>query len=358
MKAARYYDRGDIRIEDIEPQALEPGTVRIDVAWTGICGTDLHEYLEGPIFVPAHGHPHPISGEDAPVTLGHEFSGVVSEIGEGVADLAVGDHVVVEPYIIRDDVNTGPESNDYHLSPDMNFIGLAGRGGGLSENIVVKRRWVHKVDPSVALDEAALIEPLSVAYHAVKRSGVVAGQTAVVGGAGPIGLLTAAVLHAIGVRVIVSELSPLRRQKALDSGVADVALNPAEVDVVEEVKKLTDGKGAHVAFEATSVQVVFDTLMDAVRPTGVIVVISIWGKPATFDMHKLVMKEIDVRGTIGYVNSHPDTIALVESGKIDLKPFITGRIGLEDLVDKGFDTLINHNETAVKILVSPTGKGL
>ncbi|MGJ0203494.1 2,3-butanediol dehydrogenase [Leucobacter sp. gxy201] len=358
MKAARYYDRGDIRIEDIEPQALEPGTVRIDVAWTGICGTDLHEYLEGPIFVPAHGHPHPISGEDAPVTLGHEFSGVVSEIGEGVADLAVGDHVVVEPYIIRDDVNTGPESNDYHLSPDMNFIGLAGRGGGLSENIVVKRRWVHKVDPSVALDEAALIEPLSVAYHAVKRSGVVAGQTAVVGGAGPIGLLTAAVLHAIGVRVIVSELSPLRRQKALDSGVADVALNPAEVDVVEEVKKLTDGKGAHVAFEATSVQVVFDTLMDAVRPTGVIVVISIWGKPATFDMHKLVMKEIDVRGTIGYVNSHPDTIALVESGKIDLKPFITDRIGLEDLVDKGFDTLINHNETAVKILVSPTGKGL
>ena len=358
MKAARYYDRGDIRIEDIAQQELEAGTVRVDVAWTGICGTDLHEYLDGPIFVPAHGHPHPISGEDAPITLGHEFSGVVSELGEGVTDLAVGDHVVIEPYIIRDSVDTGPESNDYHLSPDMNFIGLAGRGGGLSENIVVKRRWVHKIDQSVPLDEAALIEPLSVAYHAVKRSGVAAGQTAVVGGAGPIGQLTAAVLHALGVKVIISELSPLRRQKALDAGVADVALNPAEVDVVAEVKKLTDGKGADVAFECTSVQVVFDTLMDAVRPTGVIVVVSIWGKPATFDMHKLVMRELDVRGTIGYVNSHPDTIALVESGKIDLKPFITGKIALEDLVDKGFDTLINHNETAVKILVSPSGKGL
>ncbi|MDA3147281.1 2,3-butanediol dehydrogenase [Leucobacter sp. UCMA 4100] len=358
MKAARYYGREDIRIEDIEPQPLEAGTVRIDVAWTGICGTDLHEYLDGPIFVPEHGHPHPISGESAPVTLGHEFSGVISEVGEGVSDLAVGDHVVVEPYIIRDDVNTGPDSNDYHLSDDMNFIGLGGRGGGLAENIVVKQRWVHKIDSSVALDEAALIEPLSVAYHAVKRSGVTAGQTALVGGAGPIGLLTAAVLNALGVKVIVSELSSLRRQKALDAGVADIALNPAEVDVVAEVKKLTDGKGADVAFEATSVQVVFDTLMDAVRPTGVIVVISIWGKPATFDMHKLVMKEIDVRGTIGYVNSHPDTIALVESGKIDLKPFITGKIALEDLVDEGFNTLINHNETAVKILVSPTGKGL
>lgn len=358
MKAARYYGREDIRIEDIEQQPIEPGTVRIDVAWTGICGTDLHEYLDGPIFVPEHGHPHPISGEDAPVTLGHEFSGVVSEIGEGVTDLAIGDHVVVEPYIIGDDVNTGPESMDYHLSPNMNFIGLAGRGGGLAENIVVKRRWVHKIDSALPLDEAALIEPLSVAYHAVQRSGVQAGQTAVIGGAGPIGLLTAAVLHAIGVKVIISELSPLRRQKALDAGVADVALNPAEVDVVEEVKKLTDGKGAHVAFEATSVQVVFDTLMDAVRPTGVIVVVSIWGKPATFDMHKLVMREIDVRGTIGYVNSHPATIKLVESGKIDLKPFITGKIGLEGLVDEGFKTLIERNETAVKIIVSPSGKGL
>lgn len=362
MKAARYYGNHDIRIEDIDPQPLEPGTVRIDVAWCGICGTDLHEYLDGPIFCPTCDTPHPISGETAPVTLGHEFSGVISEVGEGIDDLAVGDHVVVEPYIIRDDVDTSSDNDAYHLSPDMNFIGLAGRGGGLSENIVVRRRWVHRIDNSIPLDEAALIEPLSVGYHAVKRSGITeetaAGRTALVGGAGPIGLLTAAVLTAMGVRVIISELSPLRRQKALDSGVVAVALNPAEVDVAAEVRRLTDGVGADVAFECTSVQVVLDTLMDAVRPTGVIVVVSIWGHRSNFDMHTLVMKEIDVRGTIGYVNSHPDTIRLVESGKIDLKPFITGKIGLDGLVDEGFDTLINHNETAVKILVSPSGEGL
>lgn len=358
LKAARYYDNHDIRIEDIPEQKLEPGTVRIDVAWCGICGTDLHEYLDGPIFCPPKGHPHPISGEESPVTLGHEFSGVISEVGEGVDDLKVGDHVVVEPYIVGDDVYTGPESKDYHLSKDMNFIGLAGRGGGLSENIVVRRRWVHKIDSKLPLDEAALIEPLSVAYHAVERSGAKEGQTALVGGAGPIGLLTATVLHALGLKVYISELSPLRRQKALDAGVVDEAFNPAEVDVVKEVRKRTDGKGADVAFECTSVQVVFDTLMDAVRPTGVIVVVSIWGRKAQFDMHKLVMKELDVRGTIGYVNTHPKTIALVESGKVDLKPFITKKIALEHLVDEGFDTLINHNETAVKILVSPSGKGL
>ncbi|UPO76896.1 2,3-butanediol dehydrogenase [Arthrobacter sp. Helios] len=358
MKAARYYDRGDIRIDDLPEPEVAPGTVGIDVAWCGICGTDLHEYLEGPIFAPAHGQSHPISGESLPVTLGHEFSGVVYAVGEGVDDLQVGQHVVVEPYIIRDDVDTGPDSRDYHLSPDMNFIGLAGRGGGLGEKVVVQRRWVHPIDPSVPLDQAALIEPLSVGYHAVERSGAKAGDFALVGGAGPIGLLTAAVLKAQGVTVAMSELSPLRRQKAVESGVADHALDPSEVNVVEEVHRLTDGKGADIAFECTSVQVVLDTLMDALRPTGVLVVVSIWGKRADFDMHKLVMKEIDMRGTIAYVNSHPATIKLVESGKIDLSPFITGRIGLDGLVDEGFDTLINRNETAVKILVSPSGRGL
>ena len=178
------------------------------------------------------------------------------------------------------------------------------------------------------------------------------------GGAGPIGLLTAAVLKALGVTVVMSELSTLRREKAVEAGVADYALDPRETDVAEEVRKLTNGKGADVAFECTSVQVVLDTLMDALRPTGVLVVVSIWGKRADFDMHKLVMKEIDLRGTIAYVNSHPATIALVESGKIDLKPFITGKIGLEGLVEEGFDTLINRTETAVKILVSPSGEGL
>ncbi|GAA3670851.1 2,3-butanediol dehydrogenase [Arthrobacter ginkgonis] len=358
MKAARYYGQRDIRIDDLPEPQVGPGTVGIEVAWCGICGTDLHEYLEGPIFCPTHDTPHPISGETSPITLGHEFSGVVYAVGEGVADIAVGQHVVVEPYIIRDEVDTGPHSTDYHLSRDMNFIGLAGRGGGLGEKIAVQRRWVHPIADSVPLDQAALIEPLSVGYHAVQRSGAKAGDVAVVGGAGPIGLLTSAVLKALGVTVVISEVSDLRRRKATESGVADHALDPRTADVAAEVRRLTGGRGADVAFECTSVQVVLDTLMDALRPTGVLVVVSIWGKRAEFDMHKLVMKEIDLRGTIAYVNSHPATIELVESGKIDLEPFITGRIGLDGLVDEGFDTLINHNDSAVKILVSPSGKGL
>jgi len=356
VKAARYFDRGDIRIENVDEPVLDAGSVGIDVAWCGICGTDLHEYLEGPIFVPPTGHPHPTSGESAPITLGHEMSGTVYAVGEDVTDLKVGDNVVVEPYIIDPKESTEPGSN-YHITPGMGFIGLSGRGGGLGEKISVERRWVHPIG-DIALDEAALIEPLAVGYHAFVRSDAKSGDIALIGGAGPIGLLTAAVLKANGLTVIMSEPSEIRRQKALDTGVADHGLNPAEVDVVEEVKRLSGGSGADVAFECSSVQVVLDTLFDAIRPGGVIVVVAIWGRPAKLELQKLVLKEVDLRGTIAYMGNHPDVIKLVQSGKVDLKPFITGKIALENLIDEGFDTLIHRNDTAVKILVSPSGRGL
>ncbi|RDV10984.1 2,3-butanediol dehydrogenase [Arthrobacter sp. RT-1] len=351
MKAARFHGREDVRIEDIPEPELRAGAVKIDVAWCGICGSDLHEYLEGPIFVPAPGHPHPLSHEDAPVTMGHEFSGTVSEVGEGVEGLAVGDNVVVEPYFVDDECDMC-QAGSYHLCRQMGFIGLSGGGGGLSEKIVVDRRWVHPIG-DIPLDEAALIEPLSVAHHAVERSGVKAGDTALVGGSGPIGLLTAAVLKGMGVTTIVSELSQARKEKATSSGVADHVLDPSREDVPARVLELTGGTGADVAFECAGVNAVLDTMLDAVRPGGVVVNVAIWGAPATVDMQKLVLKEIDLRGTIAYVRDHPAVIRMVQEGKVDLKPFITGRIALENLVEQGFDTLINHKDTAVKVLVHP-----
>jgi (R,R)-butanediol dehydrogenase/meso-butanediol dehydrogenase/diacetyl reductase len=248
MKAARFHARKDIRIEDIPEPELRAGAVKIDVAWCGICGTDLHEYLEGPIFCPAPGHPHPLSHEESPVTLGHEFSGTVSEVGQGVTGLAKGDNVVVEPYFV-DGTCDMCQAGSYHLCRQMGFIGLSGGGGGLSEKIVVDQQWVHPIG-DIPLDEAALIEPLSVAHHAVARSGVKAGDTALVGGSGPIGLLTAAVLKGMGVTTIISELTQARKEKATSSGVADHVLDPSKEDVPARVRELTGGTGADVAFDA------------------------------------------------------------------------------------------------------------
>lgn len=351
MKAARFHGRNDIRIDDVPEPEVRPGTVKIQVAWCGICGTDLHEYLEGPIFVPAPGHPHPLSGEEAPVTMGHEFSGTIVDVGEGVQALSVGDNVVVEPYFVCDECPPCKAGN-YHLCTKMGFIGLSGGGGGLGGMVVVDTRWVHKVG-NIPLDQAALIEPLSVAHHAVARSGAKPGDVALVGGSGPIGLLTAAVLKSQGVTTVISELSAARKDKAISSGVADHVIDPGQEDLQARLLELTDGVGADVAFECAGVNAVLDTLLTAVKPAGVVVNVSIWGRPATVDMQKIVLKEIDLRGTIAYVRDHAEAIKLVQEGKVNLEPFITARIALEDLVDQGFNTLIHRNDTAVKILVHP-----
>ena len=351
MKAARFNGPKDVTVDDIPEPQLRAGAVSIDIAWCGICGTDLHEFLEGPIFIPAKGHPHPLTHEQEPVTMGHEFSGTVTGVGEGVTDLAVGENVVVEPYFVCGECAPCKEGR-YNLCTKMGFIGLAGGGGGLSEKNVVDRRWVHPVG-DIPLDEAALIEPLSVGHHAFVRSGAKAGDVAFVGGAGPIGLLLAAVLKAEGLTVIVSELSAARKAKALSTGVADHVLDPSQEDVAARVLEITGGLGADVGFECSSVNTVLDQLLVVVKPGGVVVNVSIWAERASIDMQAIVLKEIDLRGTIAYCNDHPATIKLVQEGKVHLAPFITAKIPLERLVADGFETLIHHNETAVKILVHP-----
>lgn len=350
MKAARFHAARDLRVEDVPEPELRPGAVMVDIAWCGICGSDLHEYLVGPNFIPRPGHPHPISGEEPPIIMGHEFSGTISAVGDGVIDLVVGQNVVVEPYIIGDDVPMGPD-DEYQLSADTNFVGLAGRGGGLSEKVVADRKWVHPIG-DIPLDQAALIEPLAVSHHAVTRSGAKPGQTAVVGGAGPIGLMTAAILKAKGLTVLISEINPARKEKARVIGV-DAVFDPTEVDVAAEVRGRTGGRGADVAFECTSVQPVLDMLMDAVKPTGTIVNVSVWMQPAAVDMERVVIKEITLRGSMAYAHDHAAVIALIQEGSIDLEPLITSRIALDDVVEQGFERLIENNETEVKILVHP-----
>lgn len=285
------------------------------------------------------------------MTMGHEFSGTIVDVGEGVQALSVGDNVVVEPYFVCDECPPCKAGN-YHLCTKMGFIGLSGGGGGLGGMVVVDTRWVHKVG-NIPLDQAALIEPLSVAHHAVARSGAKPGDVALVGGSGPIGLLTAAVLKSQGVTTVISELSAARKDKAISSGVADYVIDPGQEDLQARLLELTDGVGADVAFECAGVNAVLDTLLTAVKPAGVVVNVSIWGRPATVDMQKIVLKEIDLRGTIAYVRDHAEAIKLVQEGKVNLEPFITARIALEDLVEQGFNTLIHHNDTAVKILVHP-----
>lgn len=350
MKAVMFYGKEDVRLEEVPAPELRPGTVRVRPAWTGICGSDLHLYFDGP-FPPAPGvdTPHPGSGETLPVVFGHEFSGTVLELGEGVEGLAVGDAVVIEPYITCGECHACAAGR-YNLCDTMGFIGISGHGGGLSEEIVVERRWVHPVG-DLPLDQAALIEPLSVAVHGVRTSGARAGQVAVVGGAGPIGLLTGAVLKAMDVTVVMTEVSAARKAKALETGVADHVVDPTSEDVVALVRELTDGRGADVAYECAGVQVVTELLMDTLTVGGVLQILAIYSAPIPVDMVTIVLKELQVRGSIGYANAHPFAIELARSGKVDLSRFITDRIAAEDIEEAGYRALATSKDDHVKILV-------
>ena len=153
MKAARWYKAKDIRVEQIEEPQVTAGRVKIQVAWTGICGSDLHEYVAGPIFVPVDA-PHAVSNEVAPIVMGHEFSGTVVEVGEGVTGVNIGDLVVVEP-ILACGKCAACLKGKYNVCKHLGFHGLSGGGGGLSEFTVVDERWVHKMPEGLSLELGA-----------------------------------------------------------------------------------------------------------------------------------------------------------------------------------------------------------
>jgi (R,R)-butanediol dehydrogenase/meso-butanediol dehydrogenase/diacetyl reductase len=229
---------------------------------------------------------------------------------------------------------------------------LSGGGGGFAEYVVVDAGRIHQLG-ELGTDVGAIVEPLAVGYHAVRLSGVSDGDAAVVFGAGPIGLVTTSCLKAAGASpVIVVEPADARKQKAEVAG-ADHVLDPTEVDVLARIADLTDGVGADVAFECAGIDSVLAEAIRSVRAGGRVVNVAIWGHPATVEMNDLVMGEVAVIGSLAYCGDHPDTIALLADGTVDAEPFITARIGLDDLVEKGFRALIDNKAEHVKILVHP-----
>ena len=180
MRAALYHGQEDVRIEETESPSVGPEQVHLDVDSAGIRGSDLHEYVAGPIFIP-NKEPHPVSGETAPLTLGHEFSGVVTEVGDAVTHLRRGDEVAVNPILCCGECRQCIGGN-YHLCDSGGFLGLSGGGGGFAENIVIDAEKAVPLGDGVSLEAGALVEPLSVGLHAVRRSGLRAGDTAAVFG--------------------------------------------------------------------------------------------------------------------------------------------------------------------------------
>ncbi|ALG83543.1 2,3-butanediol dehydrogenase [Gordonia phthalatica] len=348
MKSLLLYAARDARIADVPEPEPGPGQVKVKVECAGICGSDLSLFQYSPI--PA-GFTHPLLCTHGPHALGHEFSGRVVALGDGVDDIEVGALVAVRPNVY-DGTCPACERGEQNLCAQGGFIGVSGGGGGFSEYVVAGRDAAHVIPERFGAEVAAMVESTAVAWHAVKQSGGGDGTTALVVGAGPVGLALVSCLLARGAsKVFVSELSEARKARAVEMG-AEV-LDPSQTDVVAHVQALG---GVDVSFDASGVgQPTYDTALDALRPGGTSVVVAMFHEPVQVDLQKYMTSEKKLVGSMAYTDvDFGEVVEAIVDGRLDPRPLITGRIRLDDVVDKGLNHLLGEGRNSeIKILVTP-----
>lgn len=336
MNAGLYISEKNIEVGSLEKPTLNQGEALIKVSAAGICGTDMMIYFGK--------HPR----AKAPLAMGHEFSGVIEEIN-GESTFKIGDRVVVEPTISCGKCEACLSGNT-HVCKTLGLIGIDYHGG-FAEYVAVPLHRLHKIPDTLSDDHAALAEPVAVGIHTVRRSNMKVGDTVVVLGAGPIGLLIALTAKIAGAdKIYISDISPYRLGKAEELGF--IALNGNEVDVVKEVMEATNGVGADVVFEVAGNNLTANQMIHACRTQGQIVVVSVYKQPPTIDLAAMHFRELSLTTTRCY--SHSDfatAISMMASGQIKVTPFISHQLSLDE-IEKGFQLMMNPDES-LKILIQP-----
>lgn len=342
MKAVVLNKSKDIAIVDdfLIEEPLGPNDVRIAVKHVGICGSDVHYYEEGKI------GPYIIT---EPMVLGHEASGIVIEVGKQVTHLVVGDRVCMEPGI-PDFTSKASRLGMYNLDPNVRFWATPPIHGCLRESVVHPASLTFKVPDSVSLEEAAMVEPMAIGMYAATKAQIQPGDVALVLGAGTIGIVTTLAVLAGGCsKVIVSDI----QQPKLDliQSIAPVkTVNITKNDLADIVAHETNEWGVDIVFEASGNKKAFSTIFDYVCPGGKVVIIGIPSEPAPFDVPAAQAKEAVTIPIFRYANMYPKTLALLDSGKADLKPCISRRFPFDKSIE-AFELAAKHQPDIVKIQI-------
>jgi (R,R)-butanediol dehydrogenase/meso-butanediol dehydrogenase/diacetyl reductase len=350
MKAAVWHEKGDIRIEDMADPKPGAGQVKARIKVCGICGSDLHEYKDGPFIIPSR--PHPLTKrQGGPVILGHEFSAEITEVGEGVFRFKPGDRVVVNPLIYCGECHYC-KLGQHIMCTKLGTFGFAA-DGAFAEYGIFHEYSLFKLPDSVTDDMGAFVEPLAVAVHAVKRSRMKVGASVAIVGAGPIGLLVMQACRAAGAgEVFVVEPMEARRKMAAKTG-ATAVFDPTEADPGKEIAKLTDGLRADTAFDCVGNQSAFDTALKVTGRRGVTCVVGLALKPIQVPFIRLWGHEKELTFSSGYEDEFPAAISYLADGRVKVEELISERIQLEDLVEKGITRLLQEGDKYIKILVYP-----
>ena len=346
MQAAVLHGVHDLRVDEVPiPDAPRANEVKIAINKVGICGSDVHYWQHGRI------------GEfvvRAPMILGHECAGTVVEVGADVTHLKIGDRVCLEPGVPRLSTNISHyymKRGEYNLCPDIFFFATPPDHGSFCEFINHPADFCFALPDNVSLEEGALIEPLSTGIFAARVAPVTMGDTVVITGAGPIGLMNLLAVKAAGAaQVIISDTVAQRLKIAEEIGATKTILGGA-AELKDAARELTAGRGADVCIECAGHPDAINACIAAARPGATVVLI---GMPphdtATLNINDMIVREIKLRPIFRYNNTFPTGVNLIASGKVNLQPLISKRFSLQE-VPQAFEYVVANRATCVKAVV-------
>ena len=340
MKAAVFRGVEEIEVTERPQPELEPDEVLIRVGYCGICGSDLEAFQTG-MYEPG-------------LIIGHEFSGTITALGPKVAGWQIGDRVVVSDALPCGECVPCRQGR-LDACTSLTMIGVT-HDGGMAGYTKIAAWALHRLPAHVTLRQGALVEPLSVALHGVRRSRLKAGDDVLIMGAGPIGLLTLQCARLGGARrVMVSEVDPTRAALASRLG-ATAVFNPTHDNLGVALADLTDGLGPEVIYICTGAPAPFRDAVSLVRKGGQIFILGVCVEPVEMDFMSVVLSDLCLEGSLAGRAEVPAAIDFIAQGRIDVEALISHEIALDEVVSQGFKTLSAPGSGAVKILVRLGGE--
>ncbi len=337
MKASRFLGNKTFAVTDLPTPHAGPGELVLRNQVCGVCGTDVHIY---------HGEPGS-ADVNPPVVLGHEYSGEVVEVGEGVTGFAVGDHVTVDPNIYCGHC-AYCQNGKKQLCPSMEAIGVT-RDGGFAQYSLIPAAQAFKLEPTVPWEAAAMAEPLACCLHGIDLAGIQVGDKVCVVGGGAIGLLMVQLAKLSGAsQIVLSEPNEKRRQVGLQLG-ANTALDPTRPDAQEAFAQVLGG-GANVVIECVGNVPAVKSAFQFAGKGATVLLFSVPKVDATFDLplFDVYKKELTIKGSFVNPDTHARAVALINSGKVDFGPIITHRFTLDQLPEA---IAMQMSDASIKVVV-------
>ncbi len=343
MKALLLSEYSHLEVAELPQPVAGAGEVLVQVAACGICGSDVHGY-DG-----SSGRRIP------PLVMGHEAAGVIAAVGEGVTRFAVGDRVTFDSTVYCGACSYCV-SGQINLCDNRQVVGVSctefRRAGAFAEYVTVPERIVYKLPADFSFAEAAMLEAVAVAMHGVAVSDLKGGETALVIGAGMIGLLALQAARAAGCSlVLVADVDATRLNLATEAG-ADTTILASGAAMVAEVLRLTGGRGVDLVLEAVGRDETVSAAVDAVRKGGTVTLIGNITPQVTLPLQKVVSRQIRLQGSCASSGEYPEAIELVAAGKIRVSPLITAIAPLSDGAS-WFARLHAREPNLMKIVIDP-----